>query len=859
MSRRPTQRNGLKLPRQLQQELGLGSDAKSGVRGRHGSGGVGGRKEKRQAERAEKRAGRQSRNTRHVKGSARGRVEQSEDSDEDQGSQNEEERAPAVKAAPRNKVDNLRAQAVGQERQRKSILKKAKAHPVDSPFSSEDCDQPRSLSPGLVLDKSSRSFRDRAAQDDADVAALEKKLGLRSKKLPKSFDEDGLDDLLEGIESADEMKKRKREGQDWLESKRKKTEADYSSDEGSEDLESDGQEVDDLQLGGSLDESSEMASSEDENFDGFISGDGVPEAEPEDEPEAGARKRENPYVAPISESARTTAKYVPPSLRKSANSDSEDLQRLRRQLQGHLNKLSEANLTSILAGAEELYQSNARQDVTSTLIDLLLSLFCDPAVLQNTFIILHASFVTAVYKVIGTDFGADFVSQLVHRFESFHEQQESASCKQAVNLISLLAHLYTFHMIGSNLVFDHIRLLLETLNEANAELLLRVVRDAGPQLRQDDPSSLKNIVMLMQKAATKAQTEGKSISVRTKFMIETITDLKNNKLKAELASSGVASEHITRMRKVLGTLNTRTIRASEPLRIGLADVKNADKGGKWWLIGASWKGEEMTYDSVLAKDGRTEEREDFSDSGEVDLLALARQHRMNTAIRRAIFMAIMSATDYENAHLRLLKLRLKRSQEQEIPRVLMHCAGEEEKYNPYYTLIVKTLCADKKLRMGFQFSLWSFFKRMGERGEDTESDEEDGSERVQLKEIVNVAKMFASLIGDGTMSLGVLKTLDLACLKDQAKMFVEVLLIVVITKSQEGVDGGRKEERLAPIFVRCKDTPQVAGPLRHFLKKVVRHTDLAGTKAEARLIRWGCDVGIDALKLISSNGSGSNI
>ena len=80
------------------------------------------------------------------------------------------------------------------------------------------------------------------------------------------------------------------------------------------------------------------------------------------------------------------------------------------------------------------------------------------------------------------------------------------------------------------------------------------------------------------------------MSGRTKFMIETITDLKNNKIKAAASVNGVAIEHITRMRKAIGALNSRNVRASEPLRIGRQDIKDIERRGKWWLVGASWKG-----------------------------------------------------------------------------------------------------------------------------------------------------------------------------------------------------------------------------------------------------------------------------
>lgn len=840
MSRRNFPQNGLKLPRQLQRELGLDLNPLNATNRRAGGGGIGQRKDGRKADLAEIKA-------RKVTGSSVGQTERrgknalvlSDMSEEEEQPEDDLDQRALIGAIARKEPLRLPAPLPGPSgRKLKSILKPQRL-PAESTSSTSGSDHERSPSPGLVLDSSSKSFRHRAAQDDVEITALERKLGLKAKMLPGKFDEDGLGDLLEGIDSGDDSGKRKRQERDWLARKRRRAKVERDSDEEKEDFEEEEDEENDRRAEGLLEE---------EDFSGFKS-----TAEDTLQPPA-LRKRENPYVAPVSDTMTATTKYIPPSLRKLTNFEDESLHQLRRQIQGQLNKLSEANLLSILAEVEKLYQTNARQDVTSTLIDFLLSLFCDASVLQNTFVILHASFVAAVYKVMGTDFGAELVSQLVQRFQSFNDPGEQHIGKQRVNLVSLLAHLYTFHVVGSNLVFDHIRILLETLNETNAELLLRIIRDTGPQLRQDDPSSLKDIVLLMQKSAAYAQAEGAMISVRTKFMIETITDLKNNKLKTDVASSGVASEHITRMRKVVGTLNSRNIRASEPLRIGLADVNNADKRGKWWLIGASWKEVEKEDKSFPTRNNdHSNDVDEVLDGEQADLVLLARQHRMNTAVRRAIFIAIMSANDYQDAHLRLLKLRLKRSQQQEIPRVLMHCAAAEERYNPYYTLIAKTLCADKKARMAFQFSLWDFFKRIGETADDFDDDGEDDGEEVHLKEIVNTAKMFGNLIADGTLPLGILKMLNLALLKEQASMFVEILLVTMISKGLEGAKEDRNEDLLAKIFARCKETPQMIGGLRHFLKKVVRHTDLAGSKSETRLVRWGCGVAINTLKMISSS------
>lgn len=401
--------------------------------------------------------------------------------------------------------------------------------------------------------------------------------------------------------------------------------------------------------------------------------------------------------------------------------------------------------------------------------------------------------------------------------------------------------------------------------------------DSGPQLRQDDPSSLKDIVLLIQPAVGNIGEQ--SLSVRTKFMIDTITDLKNNKIKSASGSS-ITSEHIAKMRKILGSLNNlRTIRASEPINISRADIHDSTKKGKWWLVGASWREDPLETArkelSGLPTDSTPGAPEDDSE-GEPDLASIAKSNRMNTDVRRSIFIAIMSATDFQDAHVRLLKLRLKRAQEFEIPRVLAHCTMEEEAYNPYYTLIARRVCGDlgRRIKVSFMYTLWNILRRMGEKGDlddddEAEMDDEDENNQLHLKSIVNVAKMYASLIADNTLTLGVLKILNFAYLQPKAKTFVELLIISVIQQSQQkkqkkskkgkkkasGWDGesddGTDEKVLVDIFMRTQETPQIVKGLIYFLRKVVAKTDIVPSEQELKLVKWGCRVAVDALKVIS--------
>jgi nucleolar MIF4G domain-containing protein 1 len=66
----------------------------------------------------------------------------------------------------------------------------------------------------------------------------------------------------------------------------------------------------------------------------------------------------------------------------------------------------------------------------------------------------------------------------LHQAEYAIPNAESVG-KEASGLISLFSELYNFHVIGSELVFDIIRnLLQDELQELNVELLLKLLRSA---------------------------------------------------------------------------------------------------------------------------------------------------------------------------------------------------------------------------------------------------------------------------------------------------------------------------------------------------------------------------------------------
>lgn len=703
----------------------------------------------------------------------------------------------------------------------------------------------------------SKATKDKLFKEDAEIAELERKLGIKNRKsLPKSFQDDGLGDILGELNEMDDeddglsaKKKRKADADEWLAQKRRKA-MDQSAHETSDDSDDDLDGLDNLVDGSDMesgDDFDEDDASEDilhsDEDSGSLQSDGREEMEP-------ARKRENPYVAPTT-STEPVQKYVPPARRQESGSDAELLSRIRRQTQGLINRLTEPNLLVILGDIEKLYRENPRQHVTSILIDLVLIQICEPTSLPDTLLILYAGFSTAAYQVIGPDFGAQLVQHTVERFKENHAQLPQGEAqnvpKYTSNLITFLSQIYNFQLIGCTLIFDYVRILLNDLTELNAELLLRIVRMAGQSLRRDDPLALKDIVALIGPAVKRVGEA--NLSVRTKFLIESINDLKNNRVKTGASASAIVQEHTTRIKKLLGSLNARKLKATEPLRIGLKDIEDSDKRGKWWLVGASWTGRDADSGKET-KDGKAADEHDeldsiiFGSDDEVmpDLHAIAREQNMNTDVRRSIFIAIMSSSDYEDAYARLMKLRLNKHRQKEIAYVLMQCVGCELQYNPYYALVARRVCGDSRIKFAFQDSLWKFLRRLGESpfGEDADDEEED--ETIDARRILSVAKMFGFLIANGALGLSVLKCLSLAYVKPKARDFVEVLLNTVFLEVEKAGND------IANIFGAVADMQELSKGLQYFLKKRTQRSELVANKKDGKKVKKGAQKAIDVLR-----------
>ncbi|XP_053527880.1 nucleolar MIF4G domain-containing protein 1 isoform X2 [Artibeus jamaicensis] len=494
-------------------------------------------------------------------------------------------------------------------------------------------------------------------------------------------------------------------------------------------------------------------------------------------------------------------KYIPPHVRRAEEvvdaQKREERQRLQKQVQGLINRLSEPNLPSISGQLEELYMGHSRKDMSDTLTGVILSACAPDWPAPSRLVMEHVLLVSVLHCTVGIEVGAHFLEAVVRRFDGAYR----AGCKgrECDNLLTIVAHLYGFRVVQSLLVLDLLRRLVGTFTERDVELVLLLLRNVGFALRKDDALALKELIAEAQAKAREAGSRFQD-QTRVRFMLETMLALRNNDMRK---IPGYDPEPAERLRKLQRTLVRGAASGTETqLRVSWDNVLNAQQTGRWWIVGSAWSGTPM-IDSSQQK----ALQKPLAGTVSAKMLELARKQRMNTDVRRNIFCTIMTSEDFLDAFEKLLKLGLKDQQEREVVHVLVDCCLQEKSYNPFYAFLAGKLCGyERRFQMTFQFSIWDKFRDL---------------ENLPATNFSNLVHLVAHLLKTKSLPLSILKVVEFSELDKPRVHFLRRVLYMLLMETEV--------EDLGVIFARVSDNPKL-GVLREGLKLFISHFLLKGTQ-----------------------------
>ena len=453
----------------------------------------------------------------------------------------------------------------------------------------------------------------------------------------------------------------------------------------------------------------------------------------------------------------------------------------------------------------------------------------NPSQLMVSLIPIYAAMIAALHVAVCADVGAFIIESLATSLHSAIEKERKLltvtssassdkehkyiSSKLSNNALLLLVYLYNLRVLHHTLIVDLMTLLagsfqnlpisntkgtksssshhnsveegtstdnasVVAIGELEVELLVCLVDHCGAQLRSDDPLGLKTaITTLNKRSVVQSASNNAAGSTRLKFMLEALTDLRNNKSRRIQSAN---AEVVKGLRHWLGSVKNSIgggrAGADLCLRVSLNDLLDAEKTGRWWKAGASWAGKGKGKNGIITSAGDDSEEEQDrvvkkKSSGnpeEEKLLLLAHKMRFNTATRRNIFVVIMSSRDIDDAFERLQRLELKGKQDREVVRVIVECCAQEKSYNAFYSELASMLCAhNRQYKTSIQFIFWDNFKLF--------------EDEVAGRRTVNLARMLAHLVAAFHLPLASLKPIDMTDLNANMVLFLATFFMALFS------------------------------------------------------------------------------
>ncbi|XP_043276186.1 nucleolar MIF4G domain-containing protein 1 [Venturia canescens] len=483
-------------------------------------------------------------------------------------------------------------------------------------------------------------------------------------------------------------------------------------------------------------------------------------------------------------------KYVPPAARlkqlETNSMLSEKLSRLKKQLKGHLNRLAEHNMHTIITQIEDLYMSNSRNDMNEMISKLMMESIVSPVMTPDRLIAEHMMLIAILHANVGTEVGAHFLLSLVRKFDEMIKIPQEVENKELDNIILMISHLYNFKVYGSQLLYQILNILSEKFTEKEIELILLILKSVGFLLRKDDPVALKELILKLQQKASSSKSENS----RIKFMLDVVLAIKNNNMSK---IPQYDPTHVEHLKKIMKTF-LRKGNVVTQFNISLEDLLQVDERGKWWIVGSAWTGNNDLTKPLKSTDNSGKPL--FSQK----ILDLARKQRMNTDTRRNIFCILMTAEDYLDAFEKLHHLGLKDQQAREIIYVIMDCCLQEKKFNPYYAVLAQKFCDyDRKNQMTLQYSIWDKLKELQNYNE---------------KQLSNFAKFLTHLFVEKGLALSVLKVVEFGQLDKQTMRLLRQIILGILLHDTE--------EACLHVFERISISPQLK-TFREGLRLFINH------------------------------------
>jgi len=382
--------------------------------------------------------------------------------------------------------------------------------------------------------------------------------------------------------------------------------------------------------------------------------------------------------------------YIPPhKLRRMQqeinDKSSSDYQRitweaLKKSINGLINKVNTNNIKMIIP---EVFGENLVRGR---------GLYCRSIMKAQSASLPFTPVYAALTAVINTklpSIGELLLTRLVVQFRRAFKRNDKTVCLAVTSFIAHLTNQLVAHEILS---LQILALLLERPTDDSVEIAVGFMREVGAHLAVVSPKPNNAIFDRFRAILHEGQ-----IDKRTQYMIEVLFQVRKDKFKdnVSIAQDLDLVEEEDQITHYIG-LDDDELEVQESLNIFKFDPDYQENEEKYASIKAEILGEGSDADDESGdSDEESDESEDEDDEEQQIQQKLQIQDRTNAdviALRKQIYLTIMSSVDFEECCHKLMKMNIQEGQEIELCNMIIECCSQERTYLKFYGLMGERFC-----------------------------------------------------------------------------------------------------------------------------------------------------------------------
>ncbi|KAK2630162.1 hypothetical protein QTJ16_000982 [Diplocarpon rosae] len=435
---------------------------------------------------------------------------------------------------------------------------------------------------------------------------------------------------------------------------------------------------------------------------------------------------------------RSGGTYIPPARLRALQSQitdksSKEYQRmaweaLKKSINGLINKVNVSNIKFIVP---ELFGENLIRGR---------GLFCRSIMKAQAASLPFTPIYAAMVAIVNTklpNVGELLLKRLITQFKKGFKRNDKAVCLSATTFIAHLCNQQVAHEI---LAAQILLLLLNKPTDDSVEIAVGLTREVGQHLEEMNQAIAIAVFDQFRNILNEAD-----IDKRVQYMIEVLFQVRKDRYKDNPAIKDELD--------LVEEDDQITHKSSLDDEIDVQDNLNVFK------FDAKWEENEEMYQRTKAEilgegsdeDGDGDDSDDSADdedNQEEKALEIKDQSNADlVALRKTIYLTIMSSIDPEECCHKLMKVNLPAGFEHELPSMIIECCSQEKTYSKFYGLIGERFAKINRLWTDlFEQSFAKYY---------------DTIHRYETNRLRNIARFFGHMLSSDALGWHVLSVIHL--------------------------------------------------------------------------------------------------